>query len=162
MKKRSVKTRSVKKAVKHAVHRAKKVAAHVFIRWVFGTMYVIGLSLLLPFLYFLDVRGKTSPSLLTVSLVCILVSFIGFAHYTKTMGNALRALGKITLVPGVIAVFLSYVSRSAVIEIIHPRIAAEALLYVAQFFEHSVPKVHALAFFYILLGGMLYLLGRKV
>ncbi|MBI4151039.1 hypothetical protein HY492_02855 [Candidatus Woesearchaeota archaeon] len=126
--------------------------------WLLGVVYVIGLTLLFPFLYFLALPGNTSPKILTIAVVLILGSFMGYIMQKGTLARALRALSKVTLIPGFIGVLFSLFGKTAFLTIISP----EAITLLTVYVDQAVPKVQALTIAYILLGLFLWYIANKL
>lgn len=141
---------------------------HSFIRdlllgWLLSFVYVTGLTLLFPFLFFLSLPGATSPILLTIAVVLIVVSFFGFVWQEGRIGAALKTLSKITLIPGMIGVLFSIFGRDVVISYVQSKLLVPTLfmtLFINNI-ETAVPKIRVLTVVFILLGIFLWFLGDR-
>ena len=131
--------------------------------WVLSILYVAGLTLLFPFLYFLALPGATSPVILAVAAVLIVLSFLGFLWQEGRLGRALKSLSKITLIPGIIGVLFSLLGREIFVNYVKAKFAAPdpvMSLFIGNI-DQAVPKIQALTVVYILLGVFLWFLGDK-
>ena len=141
---------------------------HSFIRdlllgWLLSFVYVTGLTLLFPFLFFLSIPGATSPILLTTALVLVVVSFFGFVWQEGKMGAALKTLSKITLIPGMIGVMFSLFGKEVVVAYVQSNLLVPAFfmeIFISNL-ESAVPKIRVLTVVYILLGIFLWFIGDR-
>ncbi len=147
--------------------RKRDARLHAFVgglvlEWLLGVVYVIGLTLLFPFLYFLTLPGSTSPKILTIAVVLILGSFMGYVAQKGTLARALRALSKVTLIPGLIGILFSLFGKTAFLTIIGSVVTQEATNLLTVYIDQAVPKVQALTIVYILLGLFLWYIANKL
>ena len=129
--------------------------------WLLSLVYVSGLTLLFPFLYFIALPGPTSSTLLALAVILILFSFFGFAWNKGRISTALKSLGRITLIPGLIGVFFSILGKEFVIALIQPRVSAAVLDVALLYVNRAVPKVQTLTIAYMILGVLLWFIGNR-
>ncbi|MBI4145081.1 hypothetical protein HY493_02640 [Candidatus Woesearchaeota archaeon] len=141
---------------------------HSFIRdllagWVLSILYVTGLTLLFPFLYFLALPGATSPILLVTAVVLVVLSFFGFVWNEGSINKALKTLSRITLIPGMIGVLFSVFGRDVILGYIQSKFVATPSIFtfVISNLETAVPKIRVLTVVYILLGIFLWFIGDR-
>jgi len=140
----------------------KRAAGNMVVGWIFGLLYVTGLALLFPFIYFLQVSGPTSPRILVAAAILIVASFFGFFGRYGDLAGTLKALGRITLIPGLIGIFFSVFGRGIIVSTLEQQqLAQEALLVLVTLVENAVPKVRILTVIYILLGIFMWWMGSK-
>ncbi len=135
---------------------------HLVLEWILGGIYVTGLTLLFPFLYFLALPGSTSPKILTLAVVLILASFLGYVWQKGKLSKALRALSKITLIPGLIGILFMLFGKITFLAIIGKTMPQDLVVLITLYFDQAVPKVQALTIVYILLGIFLWYIANKL
>lgn len=127
------------------------------VKFVASFLYMAGLTSLIPLLPLFLSPDKliAAKSAFLLALGLIVVSFLFVYWFSGSRKIALRSIGFMTLVPGMIAVFFSYAPRHMT------RIMGlfgAASPYVERFFLYKVPNVWLLAGIYIVLGvGLIWL-----
>lgn len=140
----------------------KQAAGNIVVGWIFGLLYVTGLALLFPFVYFLQISGPTSPSILITAAILIVASFFGFLGRYGDISISLKVMGRITLIPGLIGIIFSVFGRRIILSALEgQQLAQEAVTVLTAYLDNAVPKIRILTVLYILLGIFLWYLGSK-
>lgn len=133
----------------------------VALEWVLSLLYVTGLALIFPFIYFRASNTGESPALLAIAAVLVLVSFFGFLWLKGKLKSALISLSKITLIPGFIGVLFSLFGEDVFFALISKTAPEPAVAALQLYVEQAVPQVRALTVAYVLLGLLLWWLGQR-
>ena len=143
-------------------HWLKTLAGNIVVGWIFGIFYVTGLTLLFPFLFFLQLAGPSSPNFLIAAIILITISFFGFLGRYGNLAGTLKTLGRITLIPGLLGIFFSVFGRRIIVSVLEgQQLAQGVLLTLISYVENAVPKVLALTVLYIVLGIFMWWIGSK-
>jgi len=145
----------IKKKVEKAVKfQAVKLIAHFF--------YFAGLTALIPLVPLL-----LSPQQLVeakyafgIALVMIFFGFLLVFWVSHSKKTALRALGMMTLIPGLLAVFFSYTPPGKKAALL--RMFGEATPYLERWIETYVPTAWLLAGMYTIVGVALVWFSYRV
>ena len=141
----------------------KSVIGNIVVGWIFGILYVTGLTLLFPFLFFLQVSGPTSPIVLVVAVIMIIASFFGYLGRYHDIGSTLKALGRITLIPGLLGIFFSLFGRVLITAMLEGRgLAQDVLLRLVLIAENIIPKVWVLTIIYVFIGILMWYVGYRL
>lgn len=141
----------------------KSVIGNIVVGWIFGILYVTGLTLLFPFLFFLQVSGPTSPIVLVVAVIMIIASFFGYLGRYRDIGSTLKALGRITLIPGLLGIFFSVFGRVLITAMLEGRgLAQDVLLRLVLIAENVIPKVWVLTIIYVFIGILMWYVGYRL
>lgn len=124
-------------------------------------VYFMGLALLIPLLplVFSPFDLINARNTLIVASVLIVVSFFIIYVFTKSKKVALRALGFMTLVPGFLAVFFSFMGPMRKAELLGHFSKAP---FVKEWVQEYVPNAWILAGLYIILGCALWYWSENV
>jgi len=141
----------------------KRVAHFVslqLVSWIAGAIYFAGLTALIPIvpLVISPIQFVNAQRAFAVALAFIVFGFALVYIVSRSKKIALRTLGMVTLVPGLIAVFFSYSGERRMTELM--RWFSEAPLF-EKYIETHVPKAWLLAGIYIILGVLLIWLSEK-
>ena len=147
--------------MKKQVSRFHAFIGLIVLEWVLSFAYVSGLTMLFPFVYFLALPGTTSPTLFGVAAALIGVSVVGFLFLQGGFGHALKALSKITMIPGIIGVVFSFFGEDVILSLLPRAIPADALTLAKTYLDQAIPKIRVLTIIYIALGVFLWWLGEK-
>ena len=124
--------------------------------------YFAGLTALIPLvpLLFSPHQLVAAKYAFGIALGLILVGFILVYWFSQSKSVAFRALGFMTLTPGLLAVFFSYAGPNRMAAIL--RAFGEASPYLEKWVETYVPHAWLLAGIYIILGVLLVWLSYQV
>jgi hypothetical protein len=134
-----------------------KYAHRLFFRWLFGTLYVSGLTLLYLYLILFSFSAG-SFILLAIACALLLAGVIGTHWRQKTKSRTLRALGLTTLIPGTVGVLLLAFGRATLNALLPQGITP----FVETYLAFALPKTAALAVVYFVLGAVLLYRSRKL
>jgi len=131
------------------------------VSWIAGAIYFAGLTALIPIvpLVLSPIQFVNAQRAFAVALAFIVFSFALVYLVSRSKKIALRTLGMVTLVPGLIAVFFSYSGERRMTEMV--RWFGEASPLFEKYIETHVPKAWLLAGIYIILGVLLIWLSEK-
>ena len=150
---------------------AQHVAEHIGWRVFISLVYITGLTLLIPsvFLFvFPSELNIVSPATSAVVVWCavafILLSIVVTVILRKSVGAALKALGRVTFIPGLIGLVFSLIGRDVVLlylagTVPNFPVVRETL---TLLIEQAVPHVRYLTVGYFVLGLVLWLVGDKM
>ena len=148
-----------------------RAVENVMWRLFISIVYITGLTLLIPFVFlfvFPESMDVVSPALsqaLVWAAVCmVVVSFVVTVRYRKSVGVALKSLGRVTFIPGLIGIVFSMFGRDIILLYMAARIPAfeQVRELVELYLDNAVPKVRVLTFGFFILGTVLWLLGDKM
>lgn len=130
------------------------------VKFVASFLYIAGLTSLIPLLPLFLSPDKliAAKSAFLFALGMIVISFLFIYWFAGSRKIALRSIGLMTLVPGMLAVFFSYAPHHMTRLM---GLFGAATPYVKTFFMSRVPNAWLLAGIYIILGvGLIWLSFR--
>lgn len=150
----------------------KRIGHKVEETWYFilyKAVYIAGLAVLIPMVFAFAFReqGPWYSKPLTyffASLFLILFAFFGMLKRKKRLSSTLQSLGRMSLIPGIIALIFVIFGRSLVynfLRIFIPKFESFEP-FVRLFIESSIPRVGILILGYIIVGAVLYYLGYRI
>ncbi len=136
---------------------------------VYKIIYITGLSILIPMVFAFAFGGEgpwySSPiTYLFASIFFILFAFIGLLKRKKHKGKVLMSLGRMSLIPGVIALFVFIFGRGIFYNLfagIIPGFGKVEPLF-EIFIDYSIPKMGILVVGYVIIGALLYYIGTNI
>lgn len=136
------------------MRKVRHYAKRVFWNWVYGTSYVIGLTLIYPFF----IWGGTTTLSLLISSVFVLFAVVGIYRHERTVAKTIQHLGTITLVPGIVGVLLLVLGKPTLALFLPDGITPFVETYIA----FAVPRAAVLTIIYFVLGVILLIVGKKL
>ncbi len=131
------------------------------LEWILSLMYVLGLTMLFPLIYFRTFNSGDAPTILGISIGLMIVSFFGFLFLKSRLSSTCIALSKITLIPGIIGFIFSVFSGELFYEVVSRAVPEQAVMLLKLYIEEAVPKVRALTITYLAIGVFLWWMGQK-
>ena len=159
-----------KRKQKQRKHPAWKKAKAILIRSFFRSCYLIGLSLLIPFILTYTLPSKDGTGwynvplmLFFLSVMLITVAFFGILRKNKNLGKSFVDLGFMSLVPGVIAGFVSTLGMQKLVQgVLSLNGNGTAMTLLSLYIGRTLPKMKVLVAAYIIIGIFFYLVGTKI
>lgn len=156
------------KKVRKIKKKIKKHAEETSYFLLYKAVYIAGLSILIPMIFAFAFGGEgpwySSPlTYLFASLFLILFAFIGLLKRKKHKGRVLMSLGKMSLIPGAIALVIFVFGRSIFYNLfagIIPGFGKVEPLF-EIFINYSIPKMGVLVLGYVIIGAVLYYIGTR-
>lgn len=158
--------KKIRKKIKRKIKKhAEETSYYIF----YKTIYIAGLSILIPMVFAFALGEKapwySSPmTYLFASVFLILFAFAGLLKRKKHRGKVLMSLGRMSLIPGVVALALFVFGRSIVFGFfsrIVPGFESVKPLFDA-FISYSVPRMGVLVIGYLVVGAALYYAGSRI
>ena len=156
----------MKKKIKRKIKKKVEEKTYFFI---YKALYITGLAILIPmiFAFAFQEPGPWYSKPMTyffASIFLILYAFFGMLKRKKKLSDTLKSLGKMSLIPGIIALIFFVFGGPLVynfLRMIIPKFDAIEP-FVTIFIESSIPKMGVLVLGYIFIGGILYYLGDRI
>ncbi len=150
---------------KNNVKLKKKVTEFVgfqIIKYIAGVLYFAGLAALIPLvpLVFSPVEFVRAQRAFLIALALILAGFLLVYWFSRSKKVALQSLGMMTLIPGLVGVFLLYSGPRRMSKLV--AVLEEAPLLVEKYMTSQVPHAWLLAGVYIILGVLLVWFSYRV
>ena len=135
--------------------------------------YITALAMLLPFVFLITLPeklGDFSTSSSTLLLLGVLLIIIGiysiYAISKKNTALMCKRLGRLTLIPGFVALLLLFVSKETMVNLLDgiiPQVenAQRIDFLLSLYINHAVPSVTIMMFAYLIIGFILWWYGRK-
>ena len=148
-----------------------RVMSDIVWRFIVAIVYVGGLSLLIPaaFLYVFPPELKilaptTSPTILWTAVIMVLAGFFITLYHTKTIAKAFKSLGRITFIPGMIGLVMSFFGRDLVLLYLAGTVPGftRIQMMLTAYLDNAVPRVRYLTLSFFVLGIVLWLIGDKL
>lgn len=148
-----------------------RLAENVVWSVIVSLLYIAGLTLLIPLVFLfvfpqeMDiVSPSTSPILVWTAVGLILASFFITLTFKKSLGGALKSLGRVTFIPGLIGLVFSLVGRDLVLLYMAGTIPGFNQLkpLLSLYLDNAVPHVRYLTLGFFVLGVVFWLLGDKL
>ncbi len=132
------------------------------VKYIAGVLYFAGLAALIPLvpLVFSPVEFVRAQRAFLISLVLIVCGFLLVYWFSRSRKIALRSLGMMTLIPGLVGVFLLYSGPRRMSKLV--AVLEEAPLLVEKYMTSQVPNAWLLAGVYIILGVFLVWISYRV
>lgn len=135
----------------------------------YKAIYITGLAILIPmiFAFALGEEGPWYSKPITyffASLFLILFAFFGILKRKKKLSETLKSLGKMSLIPGVIALLFYAFGGTVVYSFMSVFIPGFSAVepFVNIFIESSIPRMGILVLGYIVIGAALYYTGENL
>jgi len=162
--------RKVKRKVRKVKRRVKKEGKHRALVWVYGWIYFIGLTSLIPFILFnaapteLGIWSGAQEVILTLAILFILGGVYGMGKIHKKKSEAAQALALTTLIPGVISLIVSVLGRPLVNSLVHLLVSdlSNVERLIILYINRVLPQVWFLTFAYISIGGIMYMISKSM
>ncbi len=149
----------------------RRIVEHVAWRLFISVVYITGLTMLIPFIFFVVfpsdlgvVSSSTPTTLVWTAASMIIISFFVTLAYQKSLGRSLKALGRVTFIPGLIGLVFSMFGRDLLL--LYFAGTNPAFVQIKQLIElyidTAVPRVRYLTFAFFVLGMVLWLVGDKL
>ena len=138
----------------------------IIFRVLFDSIYLAGLLSLFGFITTLSFRTsmKIAPDYFLVGAVfLIFLAFIGETINEKNFGMMLKRFGLITLIPGIVGFFAVFFGK----KIFYDALMRTSLdigfvnMLMNNYVKNVIPRTYALIVFYILVGVVMYTIGKK-
>lgn len=148
-----------------------RVVSDIAWQFLVAIVYMGGLSLLIPaaFLYVFPselkiVSPATSPTVLWTAVVLVLAGFFITLYHTKTIAKAFKSLGRITFIPALIGLVMSFFGRDIVLLYLAGTLPGFAKIQtiLTAYLDNAVPRVRYLTLSFFVLGVVLWLIGDKL
>src|SRR3989344_2894581 len=168
-----LKHKLIKKHVKKVKHKVKTASKKIFLSYLSDLLYITGLTIVIPTLFLLALPeeiGNFDISTAILFVVTIPLIFAGvFVRYhlsNKNPGKMCKCLGMLTLIPGMVALFLLIFSKEAIMKTLDATIpqiqnAARIDFLLSIYLEKVVPSVSTAILAYLVIGLTLYLYGIR-
>ena len=161
--------RKVKRGVKKRVAEG-GLLSNLVVLMIVRLAYITGLTLLIPFifLFLLPTDGVTlwqgtPPTLLIIATVLILVSFVIMFWHKQNMSRTFKALGLMTLIPGLVALLFALFGREAIFAVMQKYIFAPGVeTAITLYLNQAIPRIRILTISYMFLGLLMWLMGDKL
>ena len=147
----------------------KHIAKRLVLQWIFGTIYFLGLTFLLPFLLTRNIPTEigalhSGPTILfTVAIFLVLIGFIGMFYAKHDIPNTLSTLGRVTLMPGLIGVVVSLTGKDFVVQIIERWLNIDPIRsIIMSTLDRASSQVWILTVSYIVVGVALFIWSKKM
>ncbi|MBN2111848.1 hypothetical protein JW707_01985 [Candidatus Woesearchaeota archaeon] len=150
----------------------RKIKKHVKERTYFAVykaIYITGLAILIPMIFAFAFGGEgpwySKPiTYIFSSLFLIFFAFFGMLKRKRTLSETLKSLGKMSLVPGFIALVFYAFGGTIVYSFMRVFVPGFDAVepFVRVFIESSVPRMGILVLGYIVVGAVLYYLGESI
>ncbi len=162
--------KKLKKHAKTIKRKAKTQATDMLYRVFFKSCYLIGLSFLIPFAITYALPSESGeiwyslPLLFFfVSLLLVLLSFYGLFWKHKHLGKTFKSIGFMSLVPGLLAAFVSTIGKQKLVSAVLSLHAGETTARIlGVYIDRTTPKLKVLVFSYIVIGLFFYWIGTKL
>lgn len=143
---------------------------NVVLSYFFRFFYITGLTLIIPYLFTSDIPEEfwffsnlTQETFLYISIGLIVISLIGMFWAKGNLGRALRSMGYMTLIPGGIAMIVALYGEQVIMRLFEGFAWFEkARPVIGYYLLHSVPKLWMLTISYIVIGVVLFFVGRRM
>lgn len=147
----------------------KDLAKSFILRWLFKTIYFLGLTFLLPFLLTKNIPTQIGmlragpPLLFTLAILFIFVGFLGIFYTRKEVPKTLSNIGWITIFPGLLGVVVSILGKDFVIKIIEHYLNIELIrTIIIGTLDKASSQVWILTASYLVIGVGLIVWSRKI
>ena len=133
---------------------------------VLAFLFVLGLSFIIPVILSASLPEDitslyASVSFLIVSVILIIISVAGTLYISKDIAHMFRNLGLYSIIPGVIAMITTVFGREVLV--VFFSVNSETLQpIITAYLDARVPKLWILTASYLILGIVLYYIGRKL
>lgn len=137
--------------------------------FLFRIMYLLGLGFLLNYLLLesavsqLETVIGPSPHLLMISIILIMISFIGEWWNYGSLANAMKVTGLITIIPGIIGVLIIAKDNALFFQSaqeLHILKASVTQTLISAYVDTQIPNSGIILSAYILIGIILCLFGH--
>jgi len=157
----------MKKKLRKLKRNVKKHAENTSYYLVYRTLYVAGLTILIPMAFAFSIGEwkwySRSFLFLFVSLFLIIFSFVGMLQRKRHRGETLKSFGRMTLIPGTIALALFIFGKEVLLRFFSIMPGFENVEHLLAFYlDVFIPRMGILLAGYILIGAVLYLIGTKI
>ena len=147
----------------------KEFAKNLVLQWIFGTLYFFGLTFLLAFLLTKSIPAQLGmfksahQVLLVVSISMVIIGLFGMLYSKHDFTKTLSALGRATLVPGLLGVIISITGKDIVIKMVERSINIKPIkeLLILSL-DKASSQVWMLTLSYIVIGISLYIVSKKM
>lgn len=148
-----------------------RLTTYVVWRLTVGILYISGLTLLIPYLFLFVfpqdlnvISSGASSALLWTAIGLVVVSLLATVWLTASLGGALKMLGRVTFLPGLLGLVFTMFGRDMVMLYLAGTLPAfEKVQGLLSFYvDTAVPHVRYLTLGYFVLGVVLWLLGDKI
>lgn len=138
-------------------------------QWVFGTIYFLGLTFLLPFLLTKNIPTEIGalqsgpPILFAIAIFLVFIGFLGMFYAKHDIPETLSTLGRITLMPGLIGIIISLTGKEFVINLIEKWFNLGPVnVIVTNTLDRASSQVWILTLSYIIIGIGLFYWSKKM
>lgn len=164
---------NVAKSTKKARELTKKASRFLFLYFLAKIFYIAGLTGIIPFIVFVtfpsEVKNYTglSLSVLLISLFFLSIGIIAMYRLRdKNPGRLCKGLGKLTLIPGIVALLLFLFSKNNIIDALDmliPQMQSSEYLDMlfSLYIQRVVPSLGFMTFAYLVIGLVLYWYGQR-
>ena len=140
----------------------------IILRPVLAFLYILGLSFIIPYLLSSQLPEEiavkySSTFFLTGSIILIVISIIiTFIIKKEDLGSTLKSLGYYSLVPGILSILTAIFGKELLINFLTKYATTALQPVITTYINSKITKLWFLTIAYILLGIILYLIGRKL
>ncbi len=157
----------MRKHIKKIKAKVKKHAKETYYYLVYRTMYVAGLTFLIPMVFAFAFHSggdlKVPLGYLMFSLFLIMFAFFGLLRRKRHRGETLKSFGRMTLIPGTIAFILLILGNEVVVRLfsVLPGFGSFEI-WLSFYLHYFIPKISAIIISYIVIGSALYFAGSRI
>lgn len=147
-----------------------KVIYKLILKPVFAFLYILGLSFIIPFLLSIKLpeeivmeysRYFFNFNYIYVAIILIAISVIGTYYLKMDLGKTCRSLAYYSLVPVFLSLITSIFGKELFISFL-PEYTKELEPIIMGYINSKIPKLWILTISYVVLGIVLYFIGRKL
>lgn len=139
---------------------------YIYVR-LFKFLYFLGLTLILPYIFLVkptfEIKFLKPTFILIAAISLILVGVFGVYSNKKSWKKTFFSLGLLTFIPGIIALLIAIYSEEIILALFKSSMINLKQLkpLIDMYLVKKVPRLWIITIFYIVLGIIMFLAGRR-